>query len=59
MIDLLIVGGSDVNYGNRLHSDWAAIHWAALTDNMQVCFYFEECNDDVIIDAGGRVCVEE
>lgn len=36
VINLLIDGGSDVNYGNRLHSDWAAIHWAALTDNMQV-----------------------
>ena len=36
VIDLLIEGGADVNYGNKLHSDWAAIHWAALTDNKLV-----------------------
>ena len=36
VIDLLISSGADVNYGNGLHSDWAAIHWAALTDNVLV-----------------------
>lgn len=36
VIDLLISSGADVNYGNNLHSDWAAIHWAALTDNVKV-----------------------
>merc|ERR1712117_46895 len=36
VIDLLLAAGADVNFGNRLHSDWAAIHWAALTDNIKV-----------------------
>ena len=36
VIELLIRTGADVNYGNKLHSKWAAIHWAALTDDVEV-----------------------
>ena len=36
MVELLIKAGADVNYGNKLHSDWAALHWAALTDDQRV-----------------------
>ena len=36
VIELLIRSGADVNYGNKLHSNWAAIHWAALTDDVKV-----------------------
>ena len=36
VVELLIKAGADVNYGNKLHSDWAALHWAALTDNPRV-----------------------
>ena len=35
-MELLIKAGADVNYGNKLHSDWAALHWAALTDDPRV-----------------------
>jgi len=35
-IKLLLGAGADANKGNPLHSDWAAIHWAALTDNPMV-----------------------
>ena len=35
-MELLIKAGADVNYGNKLHSDWAALHWAALTDDPKV-----------------------
>ena len=36
VVELLIKAGADVNYGNKLHSDWAALHWAALTDDPRV-----------------------
>ena len=36
VIELLIRTGVEVNYGNKLHSNWAAIHWAALTDDIKV-----------------------
>ena len=36
VVELLIKAGADVNYGNKLHSDWAALHWAALTDDQRV-----------------------
>ena len=36
MVELLLKAGADVNYGNKLHSDWAALHWAALTDDQRV-----------------------
>ena len=36
VIELLIKSRADVNYGNKLHSNWAAIHWAALTDDVKV-----------------------
>ena len=59
MIELLIEGGADVNYGNKLHSDWAAIHWAALTDNKLVNSNDDKKFTDERIDAGGGVCAEE
>ena len=40
VIELLITSGADVNYGNKLHSNWAAIHWAALTDDVKVSGMF-------------------
>ena len=36
VVELLVAAGADVNKGNPLHSNWAPIHWAALTDNIQV-----------------------
>ena len=36
VIKLLLDAGADANKGNSLHSDWAALHWAALTDNPRV-----------------------
>ena len=36
VVELLVAAGADVNKGNPLHSNWAPIHWAALTDNTQV-----------------------
>jgi len=59
VIDLLIEGGADVNYGNKLHSDWAAIHWAALTDNKLVNIDASKVCEDDELDAGGGVCAEE
>ena len=55
VIKILVSGGADVNYGNSLHSDWAAIHWAALTDNNDVLQAVLE-SDDVrnVKDRSGR-----
>jgi len=36
MINLLLAHGADVNQGNSLHWEWAALHWAALSDNPTV-----------------------
>ena len=36
VIEMLIRSGVDVTYGNKLHNNWAAIHWAALTDDAKV-----------------------
>ena len=36
VVEILIKAGADVNYSNKLHSDWAALHWAALTDDQRV-----------------------
>jgi len=33
VIKALLAAGADINKGNPLHSNWAALHWAALTDN--------------------------
>jgi len=36
MIKLLLDKGADVNLGNSLHWGWAPIHWAALSDNLEI-----------------------
>ena len=36
VVAALLGAGADVNIGNRLHSGWAALHWAALTDSPPV-----------------------
>ena len=36
VIKLLLDAGADANQGNPLHSDWAALHWAALSNNPRV-----------------------
>jgi len=36
VVKLLLNFGADPNMSNSLHSDWAALHWAALSDNPTV-----------------------
>ena len=50
VIELLIRSGVEVNYGNKLHSNWAAIHWAALTDDIKVSEWDDgdEITDDCV-----------
>jgi ankyrin repeat protein len=58
VIKLLNDAGADVNKGNFLHSDWAPLHWAALSDNPRVVEAVLE-NESVrnVKDASGRYSV--
>lgn len=55
VIKLLINAGANVNQGNYLHSDWAALHWAALSDNPEVVkAVLEKEGAKNVKDASGR-----
>jgi len=57
-VQVLLGAGADVNKGNPLHSDWAALHWAALTDNpLVVEAVLQATGVRNVKDASGRYAV--